>query len=119
MTITGLYKKAAFVIVPLALLSAFIEPVKLPLGIFLGGVLALLNLRGLIRGVENLVDTYRPTARLVVMSFFRLFVLFAVISALAISRLVNLIGLLIGFTLVLGLLLMEGFEISKEDMDRL
>ena len=103
-----------FVLIPVSALSAFIEPVKLPLGIFLGGVLALLNLRGLSRGVENLLGTHSPAAKLVAMSMFRLLLLGGIIAVLAVTRSVNLIGLLVGFVIVYTLLLVEGLKISKE-----
>lgn len=121
MELRGLYRKTLLAVVPLSLAAAFIEPVRLPLGILAGGALGLFNLRGLKRGVENLLAVHAeagtapaPTGRLIVMSFFRLFLLGAVIVLLAISRLVNLIGLLIGFTVVFTLLLFEGLKASRE-----
>jgi hypothetical protein len=113
MELKAVYKKTFIVIVPLSLISALLEPVKLPLGIFLGGVLALLNLRGLKRGVENLIGTERPTVKLVFMSMFRLLLLGAVITLLAASRAVNLLGLLVGFTVVFALVMVEGLRMAK------
>lgn len=121
MQLSGLYKKTLLAVVPLALASALIEPLRLPLGILAGGALGLFNLRGLKRGVENLLAVHAeagtapaPMGRLIFMSFFRLFLLGAIIALLAISRLVNLIGLLVGFTVVFTLLLFEGLRASRE-----
>jgi hypothetical protein len=111
---TRLYKKAIIVIVAASALSAFIEPRRLPAGIFLGGALALLNLRGLVRGLENFMDTYRPTARLLFMSIFRLLILAAALFLLIISRVASVLGLMAGFTIVFTLLLAEGLKAAKE-----
>lgn len=112
--ITRLYKKAIIIILVASALSAFIEPRRLPAGVFLGGVLALLNLRGLARGLENFIGTYRPAARLLFMSIFRLLVLTAVLALLIISRVASVLGLMAGFTIVFALLLAEGFKAAKE-----
>jgi hypothetical protein len=110
--IKRLYKKALFVLVPVAALSALVEPKKLPLSILIGGVLGLLNLKGLARGVENLVGS--SAMRLVIFSILRLFILAAVIVILVAAKVVNIMGLLIGFTIIFALLLAEGLKISKE-----
>lgn len=110
--IKRLYKKALIVLIPVAALSAFIEPRKLPLSILVGGALGLLNLKGLSRGVENLVGS--SPARLVILSIFRLLILAAVIVILVAAKLVNILGLLVGFTIIFVVLLSEGLKISKE-----
>lgn len=110
--IKRLYKKALFVIIPVAALSALIEPKKLPLSILIGGVLGLLNLKGLARGVESLVGS--SPARLVIFSIMRLSILAVVIVILVKAKIVNIMGLLIGFTVIFALLLSEGLKISKE-----
>jgi hypothetical protein len=112
--ITSLYKKTLLVIIPLAALSAFIEPKRLPVGIFLGGVLALVNLKGLSRGLEGMLGSYRPTMRLLFMSLFRLFLLAAALAALIMTRVASVIGLMVGFTVVFVLLVAEGLRVSKE-----
>ncbi len=114
MELGRLYKHTLIILVPLSLLSALIEPFKLPLGIFLGGVFGLVNLKGMKRGLEGLLGTYRPAGKLVFLSLFRLFVLFAAITLLAMTRTVNLFGLLIGFTVVFAVLIKEGLRAAKE-----
>jgi hypothetical protein len=114
MIVKRLYKQTLFILIPVAALSAFIEPKKLPLSILIGGVLALLNLKGLARGLESLLGTYRPTGKLVMLSMVRLFLLFAVIVVLAVYKLVNLLGLMAGFTVVFLLLIKEGLKVAKE-----
>jgi len=112
-----IYKQAIIILLPLAFLSAFIEKYinleKLPLSIIIGGVLGLVNLRGLARSVENLVGISRPTARLVIFSILRLAILAAVLIILIALRLVSIIGLMVGFTIVFFVIMKEGLRESK------
>lgn len=107
-------KQALFILIPISIVSAFIEWKKLPISIFLGGLLGLANLKGLEWGLERLFGTYRPRGKLLFLSFFRFFILACVLLILAILKLVNFIGILIGFTIVFFLLIKEGLMVSKE-----
>lgn len=109
-----IYKQAALIVVPLAVASAFIEPKKLPLGIVVGALLAAINFRGMHRNLQSLIGTYRPTAKLVILSIGRLLIMFSVIIFLAVAKVVNLIGLMVGFTVVVVLVVKEGFLAAKE-----
>ena len=110
-----IYKRAAFIIVPMAVAAAFIEPVKLPLGIISGALLAAINFRGMTRNLEGLIGTDRPTMKLVALSIGRLLIVFSIIIALAVAKVVNLIGLLVGFTVVLTLVLREGYLTAQAE----
>lgn len=113
--IRNLFKKSLIVLVPMSALSAFIEPRKLPISILVGGTLALLNMKGLSRGLEKHLLTQKPVMRLMVLGMLRLGLLASVIILLAAFHLVNLIGLLAGFTVVLTVLLIEGFRLTREE----
>jgi len=113
--IKKIYKQSAILLVFSAALSAFVEWEKLPLSIIIGGALGLANLKGLAWGVQGLIGVIeQATAKLVFFSFFRLFILSAVIVILIRLQLVNIAGIAVGFTLVLILLLKEGFKSAKE-----
>src|SRR4030065_1052542 len=109
-----IYKQSIIILIPLAVLSAFIEWPKLPLGILVGGILGLVNLRGLAKGVQGLTGTYRPTGKLVIFSLFRLAILAIVLGILIISKKVNVFGILIGFTVVFISILREGLGSARE-----
>ncbi len=109
-----IYKRAILILLPLALLSSFFEWKKLPLSILIGGILALINLRGLARGVYSIVGTYRPTAKMVISTIFRLGFLAVVLIILFASKVVNVFGILIGFTVVFVLIITEGLRLAKE-----
>ncbi|HBH61522.1 MAG TPA: hypothetical protein DDX85_07250 [Nitrospiraceae bacterium] len=107
-------RKSIWIILPAALLSAFIiEPRKFPLGIIMGWLFGVLNLRQLSRNIEGLVGTEKATFKLVFLSMTRLLVLFAAIFVLIYYRVVNVFGLLIGFTVVFVLILVEGAKVGK------
>lgn len=111
--IKRIYKQAIIILLPLSILSAFIEWKKLPVSIFIGGALGLANLKGLVWGVEGLIGTYRPGGKLIFFSLIRLFILACILIILAIFRLVNFLGILIGFTVIFILLLKEGLRAAK------
>lgn len=109
-----IYKQGILILLPVAAISAFFDWRKYPLSILIGGILGLVNLRGLVRGVENLVGTFRPTAKLVIFSILRLGILAAVLTILIALRLVSIMGLLMGFTVVFFVIMKEGLRASKE-----
>jgi len=106
--------KSTCIIIPAAIISyIFIEPQKIPLGILLGGLFGLFNLRQLTRNVSGLVGSEKATFKLVFLSMTRLMILFAAIYFLVYYRIVNVFGLLFGFTVVFILILIEGARVSK------
>ncbi len=106
-------KKAFIVLAVCAAASGFVEWRRLPLSIIVGGVLGLVNLKGLSWSVEGLIGTHRPTGKMIFFSIFRLLILFVIISALVFLKLVNIFGILIGFTVVFALLLVEGVRYAQ------
>ena len=111
----GVIKKAIFIILPAMLLGGyFIEPRKVPLGIFMGALLGIVNFRQLSRNVEGFFGSQSATAKLIFTGMLRLLFLGAAISALIYYKVVNIFGLLFGFTVVFFLIMIEGFRVSKE-----
>ena len=91
----------------------FIEPRKVPLGIFMGALLGIVNLRQLSRNVEGFLGSQGATAKMLITGMLRLLFLGAAIFALIYYNVVNVFGLLFGFTVVFVLIMVEGFRISK------
>ena len=111
----GVIKKAIFIILPSMLLAGyFIEPRKIPLGIFMGALLGIVNLRQLSRNVEGFFGSQSATAKLLFMGMLRLLFLGTAIVALIYFKIVNIFGLLFGFTVVFVLIMAEGFKVSKK-----
>ncbi|MDA8431401.1 MAG: hypothetical protein M0Z60_00385 [Nitrospiraceae bacterium] len=111
--IKQIYKKGLLILLPLAFLSAFMEWKKLPAGILAGGALGLANLKGLAWGVRGLFGTGRAGGVMVFFSIFRLMMLFAILALLVYLRLVNVFGVLIGFTVIFLLVMIEGLRYAK------
>ena len=108
------FKKTIFIILPAIILSGyFIEPKKIPLGIFMGWLLGIINLRQLSRNVEGVFGSNRATFKLLFMSMTRLIFLCAAIFALIYYKVVNIFGLLAGFTVVFMFILIEGAKVGK------
>lgn len=122
-------RQSAFIAIPLALLAlipdwespglrflGFFGPPRLmPGSILIGTLLGIVNLRGMAWGIESLLGAVQENTKLVVLSLIRLFVVFAVIFVLAALRLVNLLGLLAGMTVVFLLLIREGLRLARRD----
>jgi diacylglycerol kinase len=109
-----IYKQGILILLLVVAISAFFDWRKYPLSILIGGILGLVNLRSLARGVENLVGTFSPTAKLVIFSILRLAALAAILTILIAYGLVSIFGLLIGFTIVFFVIMKEGLRESKE-----
>lgn len=110
----GVFKKGIIIILLLAGVSVIFEWKKLPLGILSGGLLGLLNLKGLVRGVKRFLYTEKATAKMVFLSMTRLFALSVAIFILIYFKIINVFGLLLGFTAVFILILIEGMRAAKE-----
>ncbi len=108
-------KKSLIVLLPVAAVSAFFEWKKLPLGIIAGGVLGIINLRGLVRNVEGFIGAEGLTAKVVLLSMTRLFILFTAIFILIWLQIINVPGMLFGFTVVFIFILYEGFQMSRRN----
>ena len=110
----GVFKKSIFIILPAMLLGGyFIEPRKVPLGIFMGALLGIVNLRQLSRNVEGFLGSQGAAAKMLITGMLRLLFLGAAIFALIYYKIVNIFGLLFGFTVVFVLIMVEGFRVSK------
>jgi hypothetical protein len=107
-------KSSLIVLLPLAALSAFLEWKKLPLSVLIGGALGLANLRGLAWGVRGLLGAEKATARMLFFSQFRIIMLFFVLAAIVYLKLVNIFGILAGFTVVFSMVIIEGLKYARE-----
>lgn len=119
-------KQSAVIILPLTLLSIvvvwksnqfpFIElfgkPIFLPVSIILGGILGLANIKGLAWGINGLLNTEKASLKLVFLNIFRLIILFIFITVLAVLKLINFLGLLIGITVVFVVLIKESLKMA-------
>jgi hypothetical protein len=90
---------------------------KLPHSVLVGGLLGLANLKGLVWGLKDFATLQRPTGKLIFWSMIRFFVLAFILIILAIFKLINFFGILIGFTVVFVLIMKEGLRAVKESSE--
>jgi len=107
------HRYALLLLIILAGGAAAIEPRKLPVSILVGGLLGLANFKGLTFGLDALLGTHRPAGKLMILGIFRLFIIMSIIIVLAWMKLVDLVALLVGFTAVLVVVLVEGFRAAR------
>jgi hypothetical protein len=108
-----LYKQGVIILACLSVAAAFLDWKKLPLSILIGGLLGLANLKGLAWGLRDFAAS-RPTGRVIFWSMVRFFILGTILFILALLKLINFIGILIGFTVVFTLILKEGLRTARE-----
>ena len=110
-------RKGFVLILTLSTLSILIESNGLPMSILFGGLLGLFNFRGLARSVQSFTYTEgvkRPARRIAALTMLR-FSLFAIVLALLYKQdLINIPGFVIGFTLVVCLILFEGYLLMRK-----
>ncbi len=108
------FRLSAIILLSLSIFSAFMWGRKLALSILIGGILGLVNLRGLARGVEGLIGSYRPTGKIVFLSLLRLTALAVILGILFYYKAVDVLGILVGFTVVFAAIIKEGLRSVKE-----
>jgi len=113
--IQKIHRNSLVLLFLLAAASAFIEWEKLPISILTGGVLCLLNIRALAWGVQGLLGSQRAGTKVLFFSQFRIVMLFLVLTTLVYLKLVNIFGILAGFTVVFGMVIVEGLKYAKEE----
>ncbi|KPK46298.1 MAG: hypothetical protein AMK74_00630 [Nitrospira bacterium SM23_35] len=113
MNLKRIYKQGTIILLCLSAASVFFDWNKFPLSILIGGLLGLANLKGLAWGLRDFAAS-RPTGRVIFWSMVRFFLLGLILFILALLKLINFIGILIGFTVVFILILKEGLQTAKE-----
>ncbi len=117
MNLKRIYKHAVLVLIPLSFLSAFYEWKRFPISILMGGVLGLLNLKGLAWALKDFAE-YRPTGKVIFSSIARFFVMASLLILLVMLKVIHPVGILIGFTVVFFFIIIEGLRIARESSGR-
>ncbi|MEW6739576.1 ATP synthase subunit I [Dissulfurispira sp.] len=112
--IKRIYRQSAFVIGALAIITLFFRDWRFSLGIVIGGLAGEVNLRGIVWSVRALLGTEKAQTKMMVLSMFRLLVIFSILIILAIFKVIKPYGLLIGFTVVFIIIVKEGLIAAKK-----
>ena len=107
--------QSAYVLAPLALMALFKPGWIFSLSLVLGGLMGIVNLKGIIWSATALLGTEKAQTKMMFLSFFRILIIFSALVVLAVFKLVNAYGLLIGFTIVFIIIVKEGLLSAKGD----
>ena len=111
--IKAVSKQAFIILAPLCLISLFFTGWRFAFSMAVGGLLGVGNLGGLAWSVSALLGTEKSRSKMVFLSVFKLLIIFTILTALALLRLINVWGLLPGFTVVMALIIKEGLGLAK------
>ncbi len=110
-----IYKQSAVALIAAAVVSIFFTEWQFPLSILIGGLIGIINLRGIVWSVRSLLGTEKAQAKMMVLSMFRLLVIFSALIILAIFGIIKAYGLLAGFTIVFIIMIKEGLIAAKRE----
>lgn len=110
-----IYKRAPLVIVIASALSSFLGWKTWPLSVAIGGLLGIANLKAMVWGIEGIVGSHKASGILVFFSMIRLFLMLLIIAALLSLKLVTILGVLVGFTIIFVLIIKEGLVYAREE----
>jgi hypothetical protein len=109
-----IYRQCTFVLIPAAIISAFLSDWRFPLSILVGGLIGVGNLKGIILTVNAMLGVKMARAKMMALSMFKILMIFSVLLILIILKAINPYGLLIGFTVVIIIIIKEGLRASKK-----
>ncbi len=109
-------KKSLLVLLPVALVGAYFDYKRVPVSVILGGAIGVVNLKAIQWGVTAMLrpeDTTGAKGRLVFFSMLRLLGIFVLLALLLKLRLINILAVLAGLTVVFAFIIFEGFREAK------
>lgn len=108
-----IYRQAAVVTPVLALAALVAAGWRQGLGVLVGGIFGMVNLRGIVWAVTSLAGTQKAQAKMILLSMAKLFVVFSILLLLSVLGLIHPIGLAVGFTVVVVIILKEGWRTAR------
>lgn len=110
-----IYRQSIIILIVMSGISIFFMEWRFPVSILIGGLVGIGNLRGIVWSIKNLLGIERSHTKMMVLSMFRLIIVFSVLVALAIFGAINAYGLLVGFSIVFIIIVKEGLvNVRKE-----
>jgi len=106
-------RNTTFILIPAAIISAFLPWQNLPFSILVGGLLGILNVKALAWSVEGILGTSQANAKMLFLSQFRFVMIVIIVTALAYLKLVTIPGLLAGFSVVFAQVLITGLKHAR------
>ncbi|NJD57077.1 MAG: hypothetical protein FIA94_11835 [Nitrospirae bacterium] len=106
-------RNSVFILIPAAIVAAFLPWKKLPFSILIGGLLGILNMKALAWSVKGVLGTSHASAKMLFFAQFRFVMLVVIVTALAYLKLVTIPGLLAGFSVVFLQVLITGLRHAR------
>lgn len=103
-------RNTAIILIPAAVVSAFLPWENLPFSLLIGGLLGILNIRALAWSIEGILGTSSVNMKMLFFSQFRFVMLALIVVLLAYLRLVTILGIMAGFSVVFFQILFVGHQ---------
>ncbi len=110
-------RNTAFILIPAAVIAAFLPWENLPFSILIGGLLGILNIRALAWSIEGIIGTSSVSMKMLFFSQFRFVMLALIVVLLAYLRLATIPGIMAGFSVVFSQVLIVGMSHAKKPFD--
>jgi len=112
--IRGVIKKSLFIIIPVSIFSLVYFDKKVFIGLISGWLIGIINLRQLAKNIHNFLGSTGARFKIISLSILRLSILFIAIFLLVYEKIVNIFGLLAGFTVVFIFVIIEGLKVAQK-----
>ncbi len=112
--IKRIYKQTPIIISILAIISSFFTEWRFPFSVIIGSIVFLASLWSIVWAVKKFLYQGSAQASIVVVSALKMLAIFALLVALAMLELINVIGFITGFTVSLMITAKEGFIASRK-----
>jgi len=110
-------RNTAIILIPAAVVAAFLPWENLPFSILIGGLLGILNIRALAWSIEGILGTSSVNMKMLFFSQFRFVMLALIVVLLAYLRLATIPGIMAGFSVVFSQVLFVGMTHAKKSSD--
>lgn len=110
-------RNSAVILIPAAIISAFLPWQDLSFSILIGGLLGILNIRALAWSIEGIIGTPSVNMKMLFFSQFRFVMLALIVVLLAYLKLITISGIMAGFSVVFSQVLFVGIRHAKKPTD--
>ena len=110
-------RNTAVILIPAAVVAAFLPWENLPFSMLIGGLLGILNIRALAWSIEGIIGTSSVNMKMLFFSQFRFVMLALIVVLLAYLRLATIPGIMAGFSVVFSQVLFVGMSHARKSPD--
>jgi len=110
-------RNTAVILIPAAVVAAFLPWENLPFSMLIGGLLGILNIRALAWSIEGIIGTSSVNMKMLFFSQFRFVMLALIVVLLAYLRLATIPGIMAGFSVVFSQVLFVGMSQARKPPD--